>query len=50
MAKTDRIYIRIDADLKQKASIIASKQNRTLSNFIENLLKKEIEKDENISK
>lgn len=42
MAKESRLYIRIDEDLKEKLKQKADKENRTLSNYIENILKKEI--------
>lgn len=41
--KDDRINIRIDEELKQKVKDVAKKENRTLSNYIENVLRKEVE-------
>lgn len=46
MAKIDRLYIRVDAELKEKIRIAASNKNRTMSNFIENILKENFEKKE----
>lgn len=45
MAKTERLYIRIDEDLKKKLQELAEKEHRTLSNYVESILIREIEKD-----
>ena len=45
MAKTERLFIRIDGDLKKQLQEQAEKEHRTLSNYIESILIKEIEKD-----
>jgi len=42
MAKTERLYVRIDEDLKVKAQEVADKENRTLSNYIETLIKEDL--------
>ena len=44
--KNDRLYLRINQDLKLKLEEIAKQENRTLSNLIETILKKEIEMKE----
>lgn len=47
MAKTERLYIRISPELKTKLQEQAEKKHRTLSNYVESILIKEIEKDKN---
>jgi len=44
MAKTDRLYIRIETELKEKLQQLADNENRTLSNYIESILINEVEK------
>lgn len=44
MTKTDRIQIRISPDLKEKLQKLAEAENRTVSNYIENLIIKELNK------
>lgn len=44
MAKTDRIYIRVSPDMKEKLEALAKADHRTVSGFIELILIKEIEK------
>ena len=44
MAKTERIYIRITPELKEQLQELADAENRTVSNYIENLIKEQIEK------
>ena len=44
MTKTDRLHIRISPDLKAKLQALADAENRSISNYVENLIKKEIEK------
>lgn len=43
MAKTDRLYIRITPEMKEALQEIAAADGRSLSNYIENLLRREIE-------
>jgi len=43
MAKTERLEIRIDADLKAKIQEYAEKEGRTSTNFIENIVTREID-------
>jgi predicted HicB family RNase H-like nuclease len=43
MAKTERLYIRIAPDMKEALQEIAAADGRSLSNYIENLLRREIE-------
>lgn len=45
--KTERLQIRITPELKSKLQALADTENRTISNYIENLIKQEIEKAEN---
>ena len=42
MAKTERIDIRISPELKQQLQKAAAAENRTVSNYIENLIQKDI--------
>lgn len=44
MTKTDRIAIRISPDLKAKLQALAEAENRTVSNYIENLIIRELNK------
>ena len=44
MAKTDRIQIRISPELKEKLQKLAEAENRTVSNYIENLIIRELNK------
>ena len=43
--KSERLYIRIEPELKKKLQEQAEKEHRTLSNYIESVLIKEIEKE-----
>lgn len=43
MKKTERIQIRVTPDLKDKLQQLADAENRTISNYIENLIKTELE-------
>lgn len=43
MAKTERLYIRITPEMKEALQEIAAADGRSLSNYIENLLRHEIE-------
>lgn len=45
MLKTERLFIRIDPELKKKLKEMAKAENRNLSNFIENILLQRIEKE-----
>lgn len=45
MAKIERLYIRISPELKTKLQEQAEKEHRTLSNYVESILIKGIEKD-----
>lgn len=42
--KTVRLNIRLTEDLKNKIQARALEENRTMSNYIENLVKKDLEK------
>ena len=48
--KTERVYLRCTKELKDKLIVMAKSQNRTVSNLIENIILKEIDKDENIKR
>lgn len=43
MTKTGRLQIRITPDLKEKLEALAASENRTVSNYIENLIIRELE-------
>ena len=42
--KTERIYLRVTPELKSKLQDLANAENRTISNYIELLIKKELER------
>ncbi len=42
MAKTERIQIRISPELKQQLQRLAEAENRTVSNYIENLIREKL--------
>ncbi|MFY9175431.1 MAG: hypothetical protein WAO24_08920 [Peptococcia bacterium] len=44
MAKTERLFIRITPELKNKLQEQAEKEHRNLSNYIESILIKELKK------
>lgn len=44
MTKTDRIQIRISPELKAQLQKLADAENRTVSNYIENLIIRELNK------
>ena len=46
MTKTDRIAIRISPELKAKLQALADNENRTISNYIENLIIRALSKQE----
>lgn len=46
MAKTERLYIRIAPEMKEALQEIAAADGRSLSNYIENLLRREIAQHE----
>ena len=50
MAKDTYIRLRCTDEFKAQIEVLASKENRTVSNYIENLLINEIEKDNNTSR
>lgn len=45
MNKSERIDIRITEELKEKLTEAAEKENRSISNFIINLIKRELENE-----
>ena len=42
MAKLDRLYIRISEDIKQELQEAAKAENRTISNYVETLIKEDL--------
>jgi len=44
MAKTERIFIRVELEFKKKLQEQAEKEHRSLSNYIESILIKDINK------
>lgn len=47
MAKTERIYVRITPELKEQLQAAADAENRTITNFVENLIKQALKKQGN---
>lgn len=45
MAKTDRLVIRITPELKAQLQAAAEAENRTITNYIENLIKQALKKE-----
>lgn len=46
MNKTDVVRLRITPELKEKLQQLAAAENRTVSNYIENLIIRELKKSE----
>ena len=44
MTKTERLQIRISPELKQQLQRLAEAEGRTVSNYVEMLIRREIEK------
>lgn len=44
MAKTERLQIRISPELKQQLQRLAEAENRTVSNYIENLIREKLQR------
>ena len=44
MAKTERLQVRLTPELKQQLQRLAEAEGRTVSNYVEQLIKREIEK------
>lgn len=44
MAKTDRIQIRVTPEMKEQLQKLAEAENRTVSNYIESLILRELNK------
>ena len=42
MSKTERLQIRITPEMKERLQKLAAAENRTVSNYIDNLIKKAI--------
>lgn len=42
MTKTERLQIRITPEMKERLQELAAAENRTVSNYIENLIKREL--------
>lgn len=49
MAKDDKLYIRVSADIKKQLQTLANKEKRTLSDYVALILEREIEKENKIS-
>lgn len=49
MAKTERIYVRITPELKEQLQAAADAENRTITNYVENLIKQALKKDEGVN-
>ena len=47
MAKTERIYVRITPELKEQLQAAADVENRTITNYVENLIKQALKKQGN---
>lgn len=45
MAKTERIEIRLTPELKEQLQAAAEAENRTITNYVENLIKLALEKE-----
>jgi hypothetical protein len=45
MAKGNYIQFRCTEEFKAQIGVLASKQNRTISNYIEDLVKRELDKE-----
>lgn len=43
--KTERIYIRLTPELKEQLQSAAAAENRTVTNYIENLIKQALNKE-----
>lgn len=47
MSKTERIQLRITPELKEQLQAAADTENRTITNFLENLIKQALKKEGN---
>lgn len=45
MAKTERLEIRLTPELKERLQAAAEAENRTITNYVENLIKLALEKE-----
>lgn len=45
MAKTERLEIRLTPELKEQLQAAAEAENRTITNFVENLIKLALKKE-----
>ena len=45
--KKTRVSLYIEEEIKNKAALLAQKESRSLNNYIQHLLEREIAKDEN---
>lgn len=43
MTKTDRFYIRLTPEMKERLKVAAAAENRSVANFVENLVKNYLE-------
>lgn len=45
MSKTERIYIRVTPEMKELLQQASEKENRSVTNYLENLIKKALKKE-----
>lgn len=45
MAKTERLEIRLTPEIKEQLQAAAEAENRTISNYVENLIKQALKKE-----
>lgn len=45
MTKTERLEIRLTPELKEQLQAAAEAENRTITNYVENLIKQALEKE-----
>ena len=45
MAKTERLEIRLTPELKEQLQAAAEAENRTITNYVENLIKQALKKE-----
>lgn len=45
MAKTERLEIRLTPELKERLQAAAEAENRTITNYVENLIKQALKKE-----
>ena len=48
MTKTERLQVRLTPELKQQLQRLAEAEGRTVSNYVEQLIKRELDKTEEV--